>query len=213
MLWAKRQLDTHWVPLPALGKKAILGLAATVTLLLIVLATAKQESNQVSTSDWLNTGFSSTAPAAAKTHQAQSNNLAALVVVQVVGQVLHPGVYSLKYGSRVIDAVFAAGGFAAHADQASLNLARPVNDGEQLNVQLLGEDTGMSKGAGLENTVNINQADTATLDGLPGIGPTLAQRIIDYRQANGGFRSFDDLGKVAGIGTALLGKLKPLISL
>jgi competence protein ComEA len=139
-------------------------------------------------------------------------------MVQVVGAVREPGVFTLNLGARVIDAVFAAGGFATDADQSSINLARPLSDGEQILVltQQASQASGAIGGAGVgaaTPSVNINRADLAALDSLPGIGPTLAQRILDYRQANGGFRSLSDLGKVAGIGPALLAKLKPAISL
>lgn len=143
-----------------------------------------------------------------------SSGLQATVMVQVVGEVARPGVFSLKVGSRVLDAVFAAGGFTKSADQASVNLARLLSDGEQILVLPINESgNGPSTFGSASATVNLNLADSATLDSLPGIGPTLAQRIIDYRQANGGFRSLSDLGKVAGIGQALLARLKPLISL
>jgi competence protein ComEA len=208
----------HWHPLPAIVRKTFVALAGAVVVLLVLVATNNQSQRQVSTSDWLSAGFgspTSTASApppddsAAQTGQEPS----ASVLVQVVGAVVQPGVYHLAFGARVLDAIFAAGGFLPDADEASINLARPLNDGEQVAVQLLGDSSGgVSAGANTQ-TVNLNQADAATLDGLPGIGPTLAQRIIDYRQANGGFRSFDDLGKVAGIGASLLQKLKPLISL
>jgi competence protein ComEA len=114
-----------------------------------------------------------------------------------------------------MDAVFAAGGFTKGADQASINLARPLNDGEQILVaSLSNESAGSSASASTSSKlVNLNRADASALDSLPGIGPTLAQRIMDYRQANGGFRSINDLGKVAGIGPSLLAKLQNLVTL
>ena len=218
MEWFKRQLMVHWHPLPAIARRTFVGLAAALVVLVVLVATTNQSQGQVSTSDWLSTGFG--APTAAAT-QASSTNAesqngqppSASVMVQVVGAVVQPGVYHLALGARVLDAIFAAGGFIPGADEASINLARPLNDGEQVSVQLQGDSAPGSAMGSKAQTVNLNQADAATLDSLPGIGPTLAQRIIDYRQANGGFRSFDDLGKVAGIGASLLQKLKPLISL
>lgn len=208
----------HWHPLPAIARKTLVALAAAVVVLVVLVATNNQSQKQVSTSDWLSTGFGAPTSAASAAPFADTNAQtgqppSASVLVQVVGAVVQPGVYHLAFGARVLDAIFAAGGFLPGADEASINLARPLNDGEQVSVQLLVDtSSGITSGSS-PSTVNLNQADAATLDGLPGIGPTLAQRIIDYRQANGGFRSFDDLGKVAGIGVSLLQKLKPLISL
>ena len=141
------------------------------------------------------------------------------VVVQVVGRVKNPGVYELPADSRVLDAVFQAGGFESDADQASLNLARPLNDGEQLVVlsksetSMAGSETSDGLAHGQSRLISLNLADTNLLDSLPGIGPSLAQRIVDYRAANGGFRSVSDLDKVAGIGPSLMARLKDLVSL
>lgn len=203
-------LERHWRPLPTLARKVFLGLAAAIVVLAVVLGTQSTQSQTVSSSDWLagSAPFPTGSPAAAAAAPSAS------VLVQVVGAVKQPGVYSLPFGSRVLDAVFAAGGFDTGADQSSTNLARVVNDGEQVMIATLGVQTDGSVGFGTgSKLVNLNLADAATLDTLPGIGPTLAQRIIDYRTANGGFRSISDLGKVAGIGSSLMEKLKTLVSL
>lgn len=136
------------------------------------------------------------------------------LMVHVVGCVLHPGVYQLEADARVLDAIFAAGGFNAKADQASINLARPVNDGEQIVVLAKGSGANESTAAlgSSTNQVNVNLADVNALDSLPGIGPTLAARIVDYRKANGGFTRLSDLGKVSGIGKSLQGKLQGLVT-
>jgi competence protein ComEA len=128
-----------------------------------------------------------------------------------VGEVQNPGVYQLASNSRVLDAIFASGGFTKDADQASINLARLVNDGEQILVLARGTQSQSSSG-GQTGLVNLNFADASQLDALPGIGPTLAQRIVDYRKANGGFTSLGDLGKVAGFGPSVLGKLTDLVT-
>jgi competence protein ComEA len=115
----------------------------------------------------------------------------------------------------VIDAVAAAGGFTAEADPAAVNLARPVVDGEQLAVlavgqvppQLPGSPGGGTTGPAADGTVHLNTADLAALDTLPRIGPALAQRIIDWREANGPFTSVDQLLEVAGIGDAVFSGL------
>lgn len=148
------------------------------------------------------------------------------VVVHVVGEVASPGVVQLAAGSRVDDAISAAGGATARADLAALNLARVVIDGEQVVVPAPGDDLApqatarlgsrtaadaVGSGGSAAASVDLNGADAAALDGLPGIGPVLAGRIIDWRQANRRFTSIDQLGEVEGIGPTLLAKLRPLV--
>ena len=141
---------------------------------------------------------------------------AGLVVVHVVGQVKAPGIVELPAGSRVSDAVAAAGATAA-ADLAALNLARVVVDGEQIMVPAPGETVpGPSRrasaaGSGSAPPVDLNSADAAALDALPGIGPVLAQRVLDWRTAHGRFTDVAELGEVPGIGDALLAKLRDLV--
>lgn len=150
------------------------------------------------------------------------------VVVHVVGAVRRPGLVRLPGGSRVADAVAAAGGLAPGARAASVNLARPLVDGEQLLVQRRGRPpipaapgaatgaspaaAGAPPGAPAGAPVNINTATLEQLDGLPGIGPVLAQRILDWRASNGRFSAVDELGEVSGIGEATLGDLRPLVT-
>jgi competence protein ComEA len=135
------------------------------------------------------------------------------VLVHVTGAVRSPGLVSLAAGSRVVDAVAAAGGAADDADIARVNLARPVTDGEQLAVPRVGDPppvvgaTGSPAGAG-GAPVNLNTATPAELETLPRIGPALAQRILDWRQANGRFTQPSDLLKVSGIGQKLFDGLK-----
>ncbi len=139
------------------------------------------------------------------------------VVVHVAGAVASPGLYTLDGGARVADAVAAAGGATASADLDALNLARVVVDGEQVRVPLIGEpvvggfaDGGFAVGgaAGTDGRVNINIADVAELDRLPGVGPVLAARIAEYRDAHGPFASVDALDDVSGVGPALLEKVR-----
>lgn len=142
--------------------------------------------------------------------------------VHVVGAVRTPGLYSVAIGSRVVDAIMAAGGLTDNADECGINLARPLNDGEQLVVPARVGDatgcgaagTGASGGGagGASAPISLSRADTAVLDSLPGIGPTLAQRIIDWRTANGGFTSVDQLRDVSGIGEKLFATLQPLVT-
>jgi competence protein ComEA len=138
--------------------------------------------------------------------------------VHVVGQVKTPGVYSLDVGSRLFDAIVAAGGFLPEAEQASVNLARELTDGEQILVLKKGDagdlsSSGSAGFAGSSTTVSINRATQAQLETLPGVGPALASRIIDWRSANGGFKKLQDLLNVGGIGDKLFSGLKKLISL
>lgn len=143
----------------------------------------------------------------------------AAVYVHVAGAVGAPGLYRLLDGARVVDAVAAAGGFAADADTDAVNLARSVDDGEQLVVPRIGEAAAPSQAGGTSAAapssgarVNLNTADAAALDTLPRIGPALAQRIIDWRAQNGRFTSVDDLLAVPGIGDRMLESIRDLVT-
>lgn len=139
------------------------------------------------------------------------------VFVHVVGGVAHPGLYRLESQARVIDAVMAAGGLGADGSQCGINLARPVRDGEQVVVPQAPAGTpcqrvtALGGGDGPSATVSLSSATVAQLDALPGIGPALAQRIVDYRESHGGFTSVDQLDAVSGIGPKLLGQLGALV--
>lgn len=136
----------------------------------------------------------------------------AAIFVHIAGAVAKPGVYELPAGARVIDGLTAAGGATAQADVSSINLARPLTDGERVYVPKRGEvpaaDPGASAaapGAGgggpaAPEKVNINTATVAQLEELPGIGEVIAQRIVDYRTQHGPFKTIRDLLKVEGIG-------------
>jgi len=136
------------------------------------------------------------------------------LVVDVAGAVPRPGVYELPVGSRVNDAVQAAGGFLAEADKANINLAAPLEDGQKLEIPFLpGAAT-----AGVPQpteppaeVININTATLEELQSLPGIGPTLAQAIIDYRETNGDFYFIEDIMNVSGIGPSTFENIKDLI--
>ncbi len=132
------------------------------------------------------------------------------VYVHVLGAVTHPGLYVLDADARVVDALAAAGGTLDGADLRAVNLARLLTDGEQLFVPLAGEsDVGTdSPGIAVDGRIDINTADQAQLETLPRIGPALAQRIIQWRETNGRFRSVDDLLAVPGIGEKLLAGIR-----
>lgn len=138
------------------------------------------------------------------------------VLVHVVGAVAAAGVVDVPAGSRVADAIDAAGGAAPDADLSTLNLARVVTDGEQVVVLRLGEQppaaaASPDAGAGTSSAlVDLNTADAAALDALPGIGPVLAERIVQHRQERP-FASVDELADVRGIGTALLEGVRELV--
>lgn len=132
---------------------------------------------------------------------------ASRLVVHVVGDVAEPGVVRLEPGSRVFDAVQAAGGALPGADLSTVNLARLVADGEQVRVGLPANDTvaGVVPDTGqAPGVVNVNQEGIDRLVELPGIGPVLAERIVTYRDTNGPFVSVDQLLEVPGIGPSIL---------
>ena len=152
------------------------------------------------------------------------------IVVDVDGAVVHPGLYKLPAGSRVQAALAAAGGLSPQADAHRINRAAKLHDGQKLYVLSQGESApplAASNGQGCEGQsctsadgadagsdaegqglVNINTANATQLTQLPGVGPAIAQKIIDYRTANGPFTSVDDLTKVPGIGAAKLAQIK-----
>ncbi len=151
-----------------------------------------------------------------------------LIYVHVVGAVEAPGMVELQSGSRVSDAVNAAGGFSSDADQLSVNLARQVSDGEQIVVgsaqtnaadSASGESPSGSSSSGADagstvasGKVNINTATADQLTTLKGIGESTAQKIIDYRQQNGSFKSIEDIKNVSGIGDKKYAAIKDSIT-
>lgn len=146
------------------------------------------------------------------------------VYVDVDGAVVRPGVYRLKEGARVSQAIDAAGGLTAEADVTGLNRASKITDGQKIYVPTVGEQQAAAAVGGAESStattpgagsssglVNINTASAAELQTLSGIGPSMAQSIIDERTKNGAFASVDDLMRVSGIGEKKLAKIKDCI--
>lgn len=141
------------------------------------------------------------------------------IYVHVGGAVREPGLYRLREGSRVDDALRAAGGLLEDADPDALNLAARVKDGDKVLVPSRsgqGEAAAAGMGAaagGMQGAlVNLNTATLAELETLPGIGPALAQRILDYRERNGGFRTVEDLLEVPGIGAKKFEELRDAVT-
>jgi competence protein ComEA len=136
--------------------------------------------------------------------------------VHVVGAVIEPGLYTLAPDSIVKDAIQAAGGAQPDADLKTINLAAPLLDGQQIHIGSIQEisttsDTSASSISSPSTKMNINTATAPELENLPGIGPSLAQKIVDHRQAHGPFLSIEDLTTVSGIGPAKLEQIKDLI--
>lgn len=142
------------------------------------------------------------------------------IIVHISGAVPRPGVYALPDGARVQDIISAAGGFLAEADKELINLARVLEDGEKLDIPyaegfspvlptpvesiiIPGDD---------EDLININTASSFELETLPGIGPTIAQRIIEHRETNGPFLAIEDIVNVSGIGPGIYERIKDLIT-
>jgi competence protein ComEA len=136
------------------------------------------------------------------------------VVVDVEGAVRRPGLVRLASGSRVADAVARAGGTTRVADRSGVNLAAPVSDGQQVLVPRRGASGQTPAGTGgnvASAPVSLSSATAEQLDGLPGVGPVTAQKIVDYRAQHGAFHSVDELDAIPGIGPARLADLRGLV--
>jgi competence protein ComEA len=135
-----------------------------------------------------------------------------MLLVHVAGEVKRPGVYPVIDGSRVVDAISAAGGARKGVDLSVINLARKVVDGEQIYLGVKPEKKKVGSKV-FSGTVYINRASISQFDSLSGIGPVLAKRIVDYRSANGPFVDIADLQKVPGIGMKTFERIKSRLSL
>ena len=186
-------LKNHWVLAKSGDKSArrkllIVAVAFTVCIALLISGQTSSEPIKVA--------------AKTKTHSSSAAGF-----VHIAGAVKSPGVYPLTPGMRLFEAIALAGGFTSKADRDSVNLARLLTDGEQVIV------AGGTASNPIDGLVHLNSATASDFDKLPGIGPTLSQRIIDWRNANGSFQSVDDLRKVGGIGDKLFAGICPLVTL
>ncbi len=149
-----------------------------------------------------------------------SSRTPALIVVDVVGRVKSPGIYQLPSSARVADALAAAGGALPGVDLTSVNLAARVSDGQQIAIGVPGAPaaaepapgTGGTASVSASSPVDLNTAGVEQLDGLPGVGPVLAQHIVDWRSAHGQFTSIDQLREVSGIGPSKFAAIKSLVT-
>lgn len=168
-------------------------------------------------------GISSPNPSPHRVSKSDQAPVLPEIYVHVVGRVKSPGIYRLRSSSRVFDAIFAAGGLLKNADQTSANFARVLSDGEQIlilsNSGSIESGSASASGIGARAQgpsavakINLNRADQTLLETLPGVGPTIAGRILDYRQASGSFRSVKDLMKVTGIGAKMFAKIADLVT-
>ena len=192
---------------------------------------AKRSAGGAAASTSPNGGGSSTALTSTSGVEAQQPAATAMptIVVQAAGAVVAPGVFTLPRGARVNDLIAAAGGPSAEADAQSVNLAAVLVDGERLYLPKVGEaattapststagpvpSAGPPGGtsAAVAGPIDINHADAATIDRLPGIGPSTALAIVAYRDANGPYSSPDDLLRVRGIGPAKLAAIRSMVA-
>jgi competence protein ComEA len=140
------------------------------------------------------------------------------IIVYITGAVPRAGVYALPQGARVQDAISAAGGFLAEAEKSQINLAALLEDGEKLDIPYIEGASpilatpGATVEAATTELINLNTAAAAELETLPGIGPTTAQKIIDYREQNGPFVNAEDIINVSGIGPGTYERIKDLIT-
>ena len=140
------------------------------------------------------------------------------VIIYITGAVPRPGVYAFPEGSRVQDAIAAAGGFLAEAEKTDINLAALLEDGEKLDIPFIEgglpliATPGPTVIAATTDLIDINTASQSELESLPGIGPTTAQNIIEYRETNGPFVSIEEIIDVPGIGSGIYERIKDLIT-
>jgi competence protein ComEA len=200
--------DMDELPLPSLSRRRLFAAAVVVAAGIVLLLRHHGGA-----------GAGAVAPPVAPVQHASAPAVRQ-VVVDVVGAVRRPGLYRLREGSRIADAVALAGGATPRAQLAAVNLAAPIADGEQIVVPVRGAGAVAAGGVGGSSAtpgasptapLDLNTATAEQLDALPGIGPSTAQKILDYRQAHGPFHSVDELDAVPGIGPGRIAQLKGLV--
>lgn len=211
MEWIRLKLAEAIGGKQPINKKLLLLMAGVVAVVVFLI-------NGLTNSEPSKVELSSALPADQITGQQspghQSSVQQAVIYVHVVGEVISPGIYQLDSGSRLMDAVFAAGGLTKLADDASVNLARELTDGEQIVIFKVGEAPQIISSANSPGAlISLNRASAIELEALPGVGPALAGRIIDWRTANGGFKKKEDLLSISGIGDKLFAGLKDQVAL
>jgi competence protein ComEA len=195
------------VPIAVSRSTAIVG----VCVLLALLALVGQRLAQAGAA-------SEPEPVAAELEPVAARPARPVLVVHVVGEVRRPGLYRLRDGARIADAVHHAGGAARGADLAAVNLAAPLVDGIQILVPRrdapgsVGSGEPSGGGSATGGMVSLSSATVEELDELPGVGPITAQKIVDYRAEHGPFASADDLDAVPGIGPTRIEQLRDLVT-
>lgn len=161
---------------------------------------------------WLPPRLVAVTPAASVLEEGGEEEAPEMITVHVVGAVSSPGIYRLAAGSRVHQLLELAGGAADGADLEAINLARPLFDGEQVRVLRIGEAPAPAGGSVASGKININQADAAELETLPGIGALRAQSIVEHREKYGYFKDITEIIDVSGIGAGIFSTIEDLIT-
>jgi competence protein ComEA len=189
-------------PLGVRGRRVL----AAAILAVVLLVVASRHASQGSSATPLR--VAPIAPA-----RASRVAVARALVVDVVGAVRRPGLVRLHEGARVADAIARAGGLARGAERAGVNFAAPVSDGQQVLVPQRGAAiaAGPAGSGASAGPVSLSSATAEQLDGLPGVGPVTAQKIVAYRQQHGAFRSVDELDAISGIGPSRIADLRGLV--
>ncbi len=187
-----------WLAALSLSQKVVIGtLGAAVLYLFGTSFSSQEQSNKLDLSY-------------VATISSESTAVTGEIFVHVAGEVKNPGLYSVRVGSRVEDAIKLAGGMTKSAFEQSVNLARMVSDGEQIVVL---DKSQVASGGGASEFISLNNATAEQLESLPGVGPSLAARIIEHRNAIGSFSDLTQLRDVTGIGEKLYAKISVLLTL